>query len=83
MRNPIIAEAELDEEDEKSFDEDTGKTRGISRHKDKDMVDSSEEDEDDDDDEEEAAKVCYSLIIYCTIEWLTAFHCVDSGGFHC
>lgn len=59
-RDLISGEAELDsQEDEESFDEETGEVRrkshgvnGINRH-----LDDSSEEEDDDDDEEAAAAV--------------------------
>lgn len=57
MRDLVIGEAELDdEEDDDSFDEETGETRAKNRNRDQNMNDSSEE-EDDDDDEEEMQKV--------------------------
>jgi hypothetical protein len=56
LRDLVDGEAELDdEEDDESFDEDTGESR--QKPKDHGMDDSSEE-EDDDEDEEEARKVC-------------------------
>lgn len=59
MRDLIVGEAELDdEEDDESFDEETGEARERSRKQGREMDDSSEE-EDDDDDEEEARKVIH------------------------
>ncbi|TPX15737.1 uncharacterized protein E0L32_000071 [Thyridium curvatum] len=61
MRDLISGEAELDdEEDDESFDEETGETR--ERERNGDIEDSSEE-EDDDDDEEEAAKIREGFIV--------------------
>jgi transcription elongation factor SPT6 len=55
MRDLIMNEAELDEdEDDESFDEETGETRERKREG---HVDDSSEEEDDDDDEEEARRV--------------------------
>ncbi|TRX93382.1 hypothetical protein FHL15_005657 [Xylaria flabelliformis] len=63
MRDLVIGEAELDdEEDDESFDEETGETREKNRNRDQDMNDSSEE-EDDDDDEEEMQKVREGFIV--------------------
>ncbi|OTB09260.1 hypothetical protein M426DRAFT_316548 [Hypoxylon sp. CI-4A] len=63
MRDLIVGEAELDdEEDDASFDEETGETRERSRNRDREVDDSSEED-DDDDDEEEARKVREGFIV--------------------
>ncbi|KAI1756038.1 transcription elongation factor SPT6 [Xylaria castorea] len=63
MRDLVIGEAELDdEEDDESFDEETGETREKNRGRDQDMNDSSEE-EDDDDDEEEMQKVREGFIV--------------------
>lgn len=63
MRDLIVGEAELDdEEDDESFDEDTGETRERSRKQNQDMDDSSEE-EDDDEDEEEARKIREGFIV--------------------
>ncbi|KAI1332724.1 transcription elongation factor SPT6 [Xylariaceae sp. FL0255] len=62
LRDLVIGEAELDdEEDDESFDEDTGAPREKSP-RDQNMDDSSEEDEDDDD-EEEARKVREGFIV--------------------
>ena len=56
MRDLINGEAELDdEENDDSFDEDTGEARP-SKQRDPDLDDSSEEE--DDDDEEAARAVC-------------------------
>lgn len=53
MRDLINGEAELDdEENDESFDEDTGEAR-LSKQRDPDLDDSSEEEDDDD---EEAAR---------------------------
>ncbi|KAI1467885.1 transcription elongation factor Spt6 [Daldinia caldariorum] len=63
MRDLISGEAELDdEEDDESFDEETGETRERSRNRNQELDDSSEEDEDDDD-EEEARKVREGFIV--------------------
>ncbi|KAL7623336.1 Transcription elongation factor spt6 [Parahypoxylon ruwenzoriense] len=63
MRDLIVGEAELDdEEDDESFDEETGETRQRSRNPNQEMDDSSEEDEDEDD-EEEARKVREGFIV--------------------
>ncbi|KAI2605890.1 transcription elongation factor Spt6 [Hypoxylon fragiforme] len=63
MRDLIVGEAELDdEEDDESFDEDTGETRQRSRNQNQDVDDSSEED-DDDEDEEEARKIREGFIV--------------------
>ncbi|KAI1443319.1 transcription elongation factor Spt6 [Annulohypoxylon stygium] len=63
MRDLIVGEAELDdEEDDESFDEETGEARERTRTRDQDMDDSSEED-DDDDDEEEARKIREGFIV--------------------
>ncbi|KAI1160279.1 transcription elongation factor SPT6 [Nemania serpens] len=63
MRDLVIGEAELDdEEDDDSFDEETGETRAKNRNRDQNMNDSSEE-EDDDDDEEEMQKVREGFIV--------------------
>ncbi|KAI0849321.1 transcription elongation factor Spt6 [Daldinia vernicosa] len=63
MRDLISGEAELDdEEDDESFDEETGETRERSRNRGQEMDDSSEEDEDDDD-EEEARKIREGFIV--------------------
>jgi transcription elongation factor SPT6 len=56
MRDLIDGEAELnDEEDDESFDEDTGESRVRDRKK---MLDDSSEEDEDDEDEEEARRVC-------------------------
>jgi hypothetical protein len=69
MRDLIDGEAELnDEEDDESFDEETGETR--ARERDNMLDDSSEEDEDDED-EEEARRVWLFAHIF---RWLT---CTD------
>lgn len=59
MRDLISGEAELgsEEEDDQSFDEETGEPRQKKGHVDVDMDDSSEEEEDDDD-AEAARAVC-------------------------
>jgi transcription elongation factor SPT6 len=59
MRDLISGEAELasDEEEDQSFDEETGETRPRKLRAQADMEDSSEEEEDDDD-EEAARAVC-------------------------
>jgi len=59
MRDLISGEAELgsDEEEDQSFDEETGETRPRKLRAPVDMEDSSEEEEDDDD-EEAARAVC-------------------------
>ncbi|KAI1372941.1 transcription elongation factor Spt6 [Hypoxylon crocopeplum] len=63
MRDLIIGEAELDDDEEdESFDEETGETRQRSRNQAQDIDDSSEEDEDDDD-EEEARKIREGFIV--------------------
>ncbi|CAJ2502609.1 Uu.00g100030.m01.CDS01 [Anthostomella pinea] len=63
MRDLIVGEAELDdEEDDESFDEETGEARKRPQNRDRGMDDSSEEDEDDDD-EEEARKVREGFIV--------------------
>ncbi|KAI1500852.1 SH2 domain-containing protein [Biscogniauxia marginata] len=63
MRDLIIGEAELDdEEDDESFDEETGEARDRPRKQDGNLDDSSEE-EDDDDDEEEMQKVREGFIV--------------------
>ncbi|KAI0008117.1 SH2 domain-containing protein [Xylariaceae sp. FL0662B] len=63
MKDLIIGEAELDdEEDDESFDEETGETRGRPQNRNVDMDDSSEEDEDDED-EEEARKIREGFIV--------------------
>ncbi|KAI5857304.1 transcription elongation factor Spt6 [Durotheca rogersii] len=63
MRDLIAGEAELDdEEDDDSFDEETGETRQRSRNKNQEMDDSSEED-DEDEDEEEARKIREGFIV--------------------
>ncbi|OTA70500.1 SH2 domain-containing protein [Hypoxylon sp. EC38] len=63
MRDLIVGEAELDDEEEdESFDEDTGETRERSRNRNEDIDDSSEEDEDDED-EEEARKIREGFIV--------------------
>lgn len=55
MRDLISGEADVDEEEnDESFDEDTGEARPRSNAQDGHMDDSSDEDEDDDD--EEAAR---------------------------
>ncbi|RDA92502.1 hypothetical protein CP533_4190 [Ophiocordyceps camponoti-saundersi (nom. inval.)] len=60
MRDLVSAEAELDEEEDESFDEETGQDR--RRAKGPRFEDSSEEEEDDDD-EEEARKVREGFIV--------------------
>lgn len=55
MRDLIDGEAELDDEDDESFDEGAGETRKRDRH---DAMDDSSEEEEDDEDEEEARRVC-------------------------
>ncbi|KAI1630910.1 SH2 domain-containing protein [Biscogniauxia mediterranea] len=63
LKDLIIGEAELDdEEDDESFDEETGETRDRPRKRNPDLDDSSEE-EDDDDDEEEIQKVREGFIV--------------------
>ncbi|KAI2470919.1 transcription elongation factor Spt6 [Annulohypoxylon bovei var. microspora] len=63
MRDLISGEADVDdEEDDESFDEETGEARERTRTRDQDMDDSSEED-DDDDDEEEARKIREGFIV--------------------
>lgn len=60
MQDLIQGEAELDdEENDESFDEETGEVTSRKGRENGHMDDSSE-DEEDDDDEEEARKVCYS-----------------------
>lgn len=63
LRDLIDGQAELDDEDEESYDEETGEIRkkshganGVNGH----LDDSSEEDEDDDD--EEAAREVNALV---------------------
>lgn len=61
MRDLVMGEADVDsEEDDESYDEDTGEARERER-KPRERVDDSSEEEDDDDDEEEAAKVGFSI----------------------
>jgi hypothetical protein len=65
LNNLIIGEAELDdEEDDASFDSETGEALERQR-KNGDVDDSSEEDEDDDDDEEEVRRVRWPLRHCC------------------
>lgn len=60
MRDLIQGEAELDdEENDESFDEETGEARPSKQRQIPDLDDSSEEEEDDDD-EEAARAVCTS-----------------------
>ena len=57
MQDLINGEAELDdEENDESFDEDTGEPR--QKQKDNGTIEDSSEEEEDDDDEEAAAAVC-------------------------
>lgn len=64
MRDLIQGEAELDdEENEDSFDEDTGEVRPRKSAENRHLDDSSEEDEDDDD--EEAARAVGFLRNQC------------------
>lgn len=64
MRDLISGEAELDdEEDDESFDEETGEGRD---RRDRGRIEDSSEEEEDDDDEEEARKVCDSLGLVLT-----------------
>lgn len=59
MRDLISGEAELDdEENDDSFDEETGEVRGRGRNGNNGNIDDSSEEEDDDDDEEAARAVC-------------------------
>lgn len=59
MRDLISGEAELDdEENDDSFDEDTGEVRGRGENGTNGHMDDSSEEEDDDDDEEAARAVC-------------------------
>jgi hypothetical protein len=71
MRDLLIqGEAELDdEENDESFDEDTGEVRSRKNHENGHIEDSSEEEEDDDD-EEEARKVRISEVL-APLKWLT------------
>ncbi|KAI0024306.1 SH2 domain-containing protein [Xylariomycetidae sp. FL0641] len=63
IRDFVSGEAELDDEEEdESFDEETGETRERNRNRDRQMDDSSEE-EDDDDDEEEARRIRDGFIV--------------------
>jgi hypothetical protein len=65
MRDLIDGEAELnDDEDDESFDEETGETRAKGGND--DMIDDSSDEEEDDEDEEEARRVrwvCAALAI--------------------
>ena len=72
LRDLIVGEAELDEEEEdaESYDEETGdvrvkqtgqRTNGVNGH----LDDSSEEDEDDDD--EEAARLVHMIHLYLSV----------------
>ena len=61
MRDLIAGEAELDEENDESFDEDTGEVRGRENGVNGHIDDSSEEEEDDDD--EEAARAVRLLTL--------------------
>lgn len=80
MRDLISGEAELgDEEDDESYDEDTGEQR--TRNSNAQFDDSSEEEEDDDD-EEEARKVCGSNVVFSGMR-LFLTHCSpDSRRIH-
>lgn len=86
MRDLIVGEAELDdEEDDESFDEETGETRDRSRKQNGNIDDSSEE-EDDDDDEEEAREVIHAPSTLhrwlCAFKQLTAHCFIDSRRLH-
>lgn len=60
-RDLVMGEADVDsEEEDESYDEDTGEARERPR-KPREHVDDSSEEEDDDDDEEEIAKVSCSV----------------------
>ncbi|AEO62269.1 uncharacterized protein THITE_2106254 [Thermothielavioides terrestris NRRL 8126] len=61
MRDLIDGEAELDEEeDDESFDEETGESRARDRN---DILDDSSEEDEDDDDEEEARRIREGFIV--------------------
>ncbi|KAK4236734.1 SH2 domain-containing protein [Achaetomium macrosporum] len=62
MRDLIDGEAELNEdEDDESFDEETGETHAKERND--DMIDDSSEEEEDDEDEEEARRIREGFIV--------------------
>jgi transcription elongation factor SPT6 len=69
MRDLLIeGEAELDdEENDESFDEETGEARPGKARRNGDMDDSSEEDDDEDDDEEAARAVGSAPSLYAPL----------------
>jgi hypothetical protein len=77
MRDLIDGEAELnEEEDDESFDEETGESRARDKNA---MLDDSSEEDEDDDDEEEARRVCLlpcsRAVAFCSLrETLTRIH---------
>lgn len=77
MKDLIMNEAELDDdEDDESFDEETGEvTRDRKREG---RVDDSSEEEDDDDDEEEARRVRSMQLIPSTTDFIQG-HQTDTG----
>jgi transcription elongation factor SPT6 len=72
MQDLIHGEAELDdEENDESFDEETGEVTS-RKERDNGHIDDSSEEEEDDDDEEEARKVCSRSSITCSAPPLTS-----------
>jgi transcription elongation factor SPT6 len=76
MRDLIHGEAELDdEENDESFDEETGEPISGKSRINGELDDSSEEEEDDDD--EEAARAVCPSVIYC---WLPSADTLSGPG---
>lgn len=81
MRDLISGEAELgDEEDDESYDEETGEPRVRNSNA---QFDDSSEEEEDDDDEEEARKVCGLEAVFSGMSLLLTHCSPDSRRIHC
>lgn len=84
MRALIDGEAELnEEEDDESFDEEAGVSRGRDHN---DMLDDSSEEDEDEEDEEEARRVChYPTLATPVLLWDSSDRpsTADSRRFHC